>query len=73
MKYLNTNPMGTSDHDDIYELLMVMHKDLSDEESIKANAKLILTLINHIGDIRVVEEAVKLVTTNSLYAARNNI
>jgi hypothetical protein len=43
--------------DDFYELLIEMHRDLSDEQSARANAKLILLLSNHVGDIRVLREA----------------
>jgi hypothetical protein len=43
--------------DDFYESLIEMHRDLSDEQSAMANAKLILLLANHIGDIRVLREA----------------
>ncbi len=34
-----------------------MHHDLSDEQSALANARLILLLANHIGDISVLREA----------------
>jgi Protein of unknown function (DUF2783) len=37
-------------HDDIYERLVKMHDGLSEDESRKLNAKLILTLINQVGD-----------------------
>lgn len=43
--------------DDFYESLIEMHRDLSDEQSAMANAKLILLLANHIGDIGVLREA----------------
>ncbi len=43
--------------DDFYELLIGMHRDLSDEQSAQVNAKLILLLANHIGDISVLREA----------------
>jgi len=43
--------------DDFYESLIEMHRHLSDEESAKANARLILILANHIGDLSVLREA----------------
>lgn len=39
-----------SRHDDIYNLLMDLHEDKSESESLKLNAKLILALMNFIGD-----------------------
>jgi Protein of unknown function (DUF2783) len=46
--------------DDFYELLIDMHRGLSDEQSQMVNAKLILLLSNHIGDIHVLREAMLL-------------
>ena len=43
--------------DDFYELLIDTHRDLSDEQSAMLNARLILLLANHIGDIAVLREA----------------
>lgn len=43
--------------DDFYELLIETHRDLTDEQSAKVNARLILLLANHIGDISVLREA----------------
>ncbi len=43
--------------DDFYEALIDMHRDLSDEQSAMVNARLILLLSNHIGDISVLREA----------------
>lgn len=47
--------------DDVYERLVQLHEGLSDTESLKVWAKLVLTLANHIGDPDVVEEAIALV------------
>jgi len=44
--------------DDFYEALIQMHHDLSDEQSARVNAKLILLLSNHIGDLAVLKEAI---------------
>lgn len=46
--------------DDFYQLLIDTHRDLSDEQSAMVNAKLILILSNHIGDIAVLREAMAL-------------
>jgi Protein of unknown function (DUF2783) len=43
--------------DDFYELLIEAHRGLSDEQSAMVNAKLILLLSNHIGDLDVIREA----------------
>ncbi len=43
--------------DDFYEALIETHRGLSDEQSALLNAKLILLLANHIGDISVLREA----------------
>ena len=46
--------------DDFYEALIETHRDLTDEQSALVNAKLILLLSNHIGDITVLREAMAL-------------
>ncbi len=46
--------------DDFYEVLIDTHRDLSDEHSALLNAKLILLLANHIGDLGVLREALTL-------------
>ena len=46
--------------DDFYETLIDTHRDLSDEQSALVNAKLILLLANHIGDLHVLREAMQL-------------
>ncbi|WP_425502231.1 DUF2783 domain-containing protein [Peteryoungia desertarenae] len=46
--------------DDAYALLISHHKGLSEEESIAFNARLILILMNHIGDTAVLAEALSL-------------
>ncbi len=43
--------------DDFYEALIDAHHGLSDEQSEALNARLILPLANHIGDLRVLREA----------------
>ena len=43
--------------DDFYEMLIGAHRDLSDEQSELLNARLILLLANHIGDLATLHEA----------------
>jgi hypothetical protein len=45
--------------DDFYQLLIDAHRDLSDEQSALLNAKLVLLLANHVGDIAVIREALQ--------------
>lgn len=45
--------------DDFYEALIETHRDLTDDQSSLVNAKLILLLANHVGDITVLREAMK--------------
>ncbi len=46
--------------DDFYQSLIDLHRGLTDEQSAQVNAKLILILSNHIGDIAVLREAMAL-------------
>ena len=46
--------------DDFYEALIETHRDLSDEQSEAVNARLVLLLANHIGDIGVLREAMRI-------------
>ena len=46
--------------DDFYQTLIDTHRDLSDEQSAMVNAKLVLLLANHVGDIAVLREAMAL-------------
>jgi len=43
--------------DDFYEALIDMHRDLDDAESQAVNARLILLLANHIGDLQILRDA----------------
>ncbi len=68
MKHLNTQPnFGTPGQrslhaytpgDDFYELLIQGHEGLSDADSQALDARLVLLLANHIGDLRVLREAI---------------
>ncbi|MBP6320037.1 MAG: DUF2783 domain-containing protein [Rubrivivax sp.] len=44
--------------DDFYEMLIEGHRGLSDAQSELMNARLVLLLANHIGDLRVLREAI---------------
>jgi hypothetical protein len=67
MEHLNTRPnfgvpgerhlRAFTPGDDFYEMLIESHRDLSDERSELLNARLVLLLANHIGDLRVLREA----------------
>lgn len=52
-RYFNAYSPG----DDFYEMLIGAHRDLSDEQSELLNARLILILANHIGDLGTLREA----------------
>lgn len=55
---LNTEP-NLAEPDDFYEHLLMMHQGLSEEQSRLVNAKLILILANHIGNMEVLREAME--------------
>jgi hypothetical protein len=46
--------------DDFYEALIEAHRGLSDAESQALNARLILLLANHVGDLDTLREALAL-------------
>ena len=49
--------LGIEMPDDFYEKLIAAHDGLSDEESIRLNARLVLLLSNHIGDRGILDQA----------------
>jgi Protein of unknown function (DUF2783) len=53
---LNTD-MNIAAADDFYEALIETHRDLTPEQSRLVNAKLILLLANHIGDLEILRQA----------------
>ena len=67
MKHLNVEPnfhtpgqrhrQATQSGDDFYAVLLEAHRGLSDAQSELLNARLVLLLANHIGDLRVLQEA----------------
>jgi len=44
--------------DEFYELLTAAHQELSDEASARLTLRLMLILANHVGDLRVLREAI---------------
>jgi hypothetical protein len=46
--------------DAAYEALVTAHRSLSEAESAALNARLVLVLANHIGDLGVLKEAISL-------------
>jgi hypothetical protein len=53
---LRTDP-NMAAPDDFYEALIAMHDGLTDADSQQVNARLILLLANHIGDLDVLRAA----------------
>jgi hypothetical protein len=45
--------------DDFYEALIDAHRDLSPADSHALNARLVLLLANHVGDVEVLREALR--------------
>jgi hypothetical protein len=58
MATLNIEPNITQ-FDDFYEALIETHRDIDATQSQMVNAKLILLLANHIGDLNVLREAMR--------------
>lgn len=44
--------------DDVYAALMAAHDGLTDAESARLNVRLVLLMMNHVGDRRVIEAAI---------------
>lgn len=51
---------GQTAGDAFYAMLIDAHRDLSDAQSELLNARIVLLLANHIGDLGVLQEALKL-------------
>ena len=58
MNMLNLEP-NIARPDDFYEALIALHRDLTPAQSAKVNAKLILLLANHVGDMEVLKQALE--------------
>jgi hypothetical protein len=48
-----------TEHDELYERLTQLHANLSEAERRRIDARLILLLMNHIGDSQVIVEAIE--------------
>ena len=59
---LDTTPR-LSDPDALFALLIEAHRDLPDDQSRRLDAKLVLLLANHIGDMDVLRQALTLART----------
>lgn len=46
--------------DDLYAALIAGHEGLTDAQSERLNARLVLLLMNHVGDPAVIEEAIRI-------------
>jgi hypothetical protein len=57
--------------DDFYEQLIAAHRELTEDESRSVNARLILLLANHIGDMEVLREALAAARSGAKPAARH--
>jgi len=58
MGVLRLDP-NLADPDGFYQHLIDTHRDLTAEQSEKLNARLILILSNHIGDMEILKEALR--------------
>lgn len=56
---LNTQ-LNMASYDEFYEALISAHQGLETEESHAMNARLVLLLSNHIGDLAVLQEAMRI-------------
>ena len=56
MAELNLEP-NIARPDDFYEALIAIHRDLTPEQSAMVNARLVLLLANHVGDLDVLRRA----------------
>ena len=45
--------------DDFYDALIALHRGLTPEQSAKVNAKLVLLLANHVGNMDVLKQALE--------------
>jgi hypothetical protein len=65
-------PLVTDRHldapDDFYEALLDAHRDLSTAESHALNARLVLLLANHVGDLDVLREALRIARESAMPA-----
>ena len=61
-----------ADPDDVYHLVSRMHEGKSLQESMELNARLILCLVNHIGDPLIIAHAVGVASGKTPGAVRSS-
>lgn len=59
--------------DRFYEMLIEGHRGLTDAQSELMNARLVLLLANHIGDLRVLQEAITLARAGAAAQADSGV
>lgn len=64
MSTLDLSPR-LSDPDTLFEALVEAHRGLAPEASRRLDAKLVLLLANHIGDVNVVQQAIAVAIGNT--------
>ncbi|MBX6744878.1 MAG: DUF2783 domain-containing protein [Acetobacteraceae bacterium] len=69
---LNTD-LNLAAPDDFYEALVELHRDLTPEQSRLVNAKLILLLANHIGNMGVLRQAMAKAREGIIPAGQDNV
>lgn len=52
-------------HDDLYQMIVDLHEDRSEDESRKIDAKLIFAMMNEIGDYEIISKIIQQVESNS--------
>ena len=57
MASLDTHP-NLASPDDVYAMLVDAHRDLGEAQSQRVNVRLVLLLANHVGDVKVIGEAI---------------
>jgi len=55
--HLRTDDGFGGEEDEVYAALLAAHESLTDSQSAALNARLVLLLANHIGDLSVIREA----------------
>jgi hypothetical protein len=57
LTHLRTDDGFGGEGDEVYAALLAAHESLSDSQSAALNARLVLLLANHIGDLSVIRQA----------------
>ncbi len=57
LTHLRTDDGFGGEEDEVYAALLAAHESLTDSQSAALNARLVLLLANHIGDLSVIREA----------------